>query len=145
MCLNMFLNKKADWQAVLLTYIRYYFGDAVVNDLLNAVQIMENTYPRHLLTHEKATSSLALIDQVDRRLPSHLRESWRWRLLYLRAVIDMESASDPDETGVVSDRQNECFEELVRLYCAENAESAVRPPLRTEKSNNSMQATPNGA
>jgi hypothetical protein len=130
MCLSMFWNKEADWREVLRTYIRYYFGDCVVNDVLQAITMMEEAYPRDERTCEKATGILELIDTVDSRLPASVRNSWRWRLLYLRAVIDMEAASHPDQEGVVSDKQNVCFEELIRLYCAENAESSVRPLQR---------------
>lgn len=129
-CLSLFWNRQADPQNILATYAGYEFGAAAVDDVPAAVSLMEDIYPRDRLDAGKAQEALARLDRAAGRLPARVLDSWRWRILYLRAVIDAESAAHPGREGVVSERQQECFDELVALYCAEDSEWAVTPPGR---------------
>jgi hypothetical protein len=49
----------------------------------------------------------------------------------LRAVIDFEAVTHPGPTGVVSDKQNEAYEELVRLYSAQHSQPSITPIARS--------------
>ena len=61
-----------------------------------------------------------------RKLTPQARQSWRWRQLYLRALLDAELKANG---GKPNARCNEAFAELIKIYHAENANPAVRPPL----------------
>lgn len=69
--------------------------------------------------------TLALLESVDRRLPPAARDSWRWRVLLLRARIDREIARS---RGAPSDALDRAFEELTGLYGATRAVPCLTPP-----------------
>jgi hypothetical protein len=56
-----------------------------------------------------------------------VRRSWRWRILYLRALLDDELSRNQE---VKTDRCEEALEELTRIYYAGKAEFLVQPPSR---------------
>ncbi|HUW31917.1 MAG TPA: hypothetical protein VM223_09920 [Planctomycetota bacterium] len=72
---------------------------------------------------------LRLLDDAERSLPERAARSWRWRVLWLRAALDAET----ERNGRVhSQRCEELFAELVRLYSAEGADEwDVLPPARS--------------
>jgi hypothetical protein len=64
--------------------------------------------------------------QDDAQLTSHARASWRWRILYLRALIDRELVrTDGWFEGPVLQT---AFDELTRIYHSENAARCVHIP-----------------
>ncbi len=56
-----------------------------------------------------------------------MRKAWRWRVLYLRALIDAELAANEFR---ITGRCEDAFEELVGIYHAEQAAFSVSPPTR---------------
>jgi hypothetical protein len=73
-----------------------------------------------------AEEAYATMRKVDATLTPQARKSWRWRQLYLRALLDSELKTNG---GSPNDRCNEAFAELIEIYHAENAIGGVRPPL----------------
>jgi len=73
-----------------------------------------------------AEEAYAAVQRVDAKLTPQARQSWRWRQLYLRALLDAELKANG---GKPNDRCKAAFAELVEIYHAENANPAVRPPL----------------
>ncbi len=73
-----------------------------------------------------AEEAYAIVQRIDAKLTPQARCSWRWRQLYLRALLDSELKTNG---GKPNDRCYEAFSELIRIYHAENANPAVRPPL----------------
>lgn len=65
------------------------------------------------------------MDRVDARLPDGVRQSWRWRVLWLRAALDAELKRNGARPTATSDVY---FDELTRMYHAHNAERPVCPP-----------------
>ncbi|MBT3377614.1 MAG: GNAT family N-acetyltransferase [Lentisphaerae bacterium] len=71
----------------------------------------------------------SLISDIDSRLPKAIRESWRWRLIRLRALIDGELK----KTGMrFNDALDDAFAELAEIYHADPriTRSCVLPPRR---------------
>jgi hypothetical protein len=62
--------------------------------------------------------------QADEQLPPRARASWRWRILYLRALIDDELVNNDSQ---VSPRCEQAAEELTKIYYAQKAALAVSP------------------
>jgi hypothetical protein len=93
-----------------------------------AASLLEANLNAARLTAARAEEALALLAAADRRLPPAVRASWRWRVLYLRAVIDAESARHP---GGMSRARDAAGEELSRLYAAARAGSPVAPRCRS--------------
>ncbi len=73
-----------------------------------------------------AEEAYAAVQRVDAKLTVQARQSWRWRQLYLRTLLDAELKANG---GKPNDRCNAAFAELIKMYHAENANPAIRPPL----------------
>lgn len=73
-----------------------------------------------------AEEAYATMQKVDAKLTPQARNSWRWRQLYLRALLDSELKTNG---GKPNDKCNEAFAELIKIYHVENAPGTVRPPL----------------
>ncbi len=73
-----------------------------------------------------AEQAYATMQEVNARLTPQARTSWRWRQLYLRALLDSELKTNG---GSPTARCNAAFAELIQIYHAENANPHVRPPL----------------
>jgi len=73
-----------------------------------------------------AEDAYTAVQRVDAKLTPQAKKAWRWRQLYLRALLDSELKANG---GKPNDRCKEAFAELIKIYHAENANPAVRPPL----------------
>ena len=73
-----------------------------------------------------AEEAYAAMQRVDGLLTPRAKKAWRWRQLYLRALLDTELKANG---GKPNDRCSDAFAELVKIYHAENASDTVRPPL----------------
>jgi hypothetical protein len=68
--------------------------------------------------------ALSLMTQADKQLPPPVRASWRWRILYLRALVDDELVKNDFR---VSPRCEQALQELTKIYHAQKAILAVSP------------------
>ncbi len=142
---------ETDLSAVVGDYCRCYFGDETVSDMRRLIFLLEGTLPRHrrdengvfddypradrvsvlpqfiLKFPKKCGEALALAEKLREALPSRIAESGRFRLLYLRAVIDAELSS---HGGNLTETIEEAAKELVRISFAERADYAVSPITR---------------
>lgn len=73
-----------------------------------------------------ADEAYEIAERVDARLSPNARRSWRWRVLYLRALLDAELKANG---GKPNHACEQAFQELTRIYFAANAEGPVKPPL----------------
>jgi len=89
--------------------------------------LLERTYPTETRSPDAVRRAHELLEEADARLGERARRSWRWRILYLRALIDHELLVNG---GALSDRCDAALEELIRLYCAEGAGGPVLPRSR---------------
>jgi hypothetical protein len=74
-----------------------------------------------------AGDAYAAVVRVDAKLTPEARHSWRWRVIYLRALLDSELKTNG---GKPNDSCNQAFAELIKIYHAEKANPVVRPPLQ---------------
>lgn len=135
--LNKVISSQFYWDAnktareTVREYIASEFSPGVVEEVLGAVDIMEANHRRRQGRFEKAPLRTAeafdLMRRADGKLAAQARRGWRWRILYLRALID-------DELNRSGGRQSpalrEAFAELIRIYHAENVHTnKVAPPV----------------
>ena len=74
-----------------------------------------------------AAEGYAHLRQADAAMPDWGRQSWRWRILYLRALLDAELKANGGKPTPVC---LEAFRELDRLYfVTDRTETVVRTPL----------------
>ena len=51
-----------------------------------------------------AEQAYEIVQRVDEKLSSQARRSWRWRLLYLRALLDAELKGNDKASTSINDR-----------------------------------------
>ena len=76
---------------------------------------------------KQTAECLALFKQAEAKLPARVQQSWRWRILAIRAAMDDALAKGGPNPSAEYD---ELFEALIGIYHAKNAEEPVLPPSR---------------
>ncbi len=98
-------------------------------DELQGVKLTMNWFPSRGARPQAdpgAEEAYQTVRRIDGLLSPQARKAWRWRQLYLRALLDAELKANG---GSPNTRCNEAFAELIELYHAQNADPCVRPPL----------------
>jgi hypothetical protein len=67
-----------------------------------------------------------VITNCDAEMSTRSKAAWRWRIIFLRAVIDYELFHNG---FLPSKRCMDSYRELIDIYSASNADWAVRPPV----------------
>jgi hypothetical protein len=128
-------------------YIAFEFSPEVVGDVAGVVKTLEQNHhwrwwPGELegvklemdwfpskgavpQADPGAEEAYAVVQRVDGSLTPQARTGWRWRQLYLRALLDAELKQNG---GKPNEACEKAFQELIALYHAENANPAVGPP-----------------
>jgi hypothetical protein len=129
---QLFWKKDTDVKDVLREYIAYEYSPEVVDELLPAIDILEgslttdyNKAQRDKLT-ERVCQAYELVKKADAKLPLQARHSWRWRILYLRALIDCEMFKKGGNLEGTALKR--AFDELTEIYHAENTDAVLKPP-----------------
>jgi len=127
-CASFYRDRNAEALATVREYAACEFSPVHAGRIASAVELLERTYPRQTQSPDDVQSAWREISSIDRELPELAAKSWRWRILYLRALIDRELLNTP--SGPHSDRCDEAFEELTEIYHAHNAGGPDAPPSR---------------
>ena len=135
---QFFWKKETPANSIVDEYVSYEFSPKVVPLVRRAIEILEKNYPRRVenpgkeagpvrfvLEHSSdAEEAFKLMQQADKSLSPQARDSWRWRILYLRALIDSELVRNDYR---VSSRCEEALQELTKIYYAQRALFYVSP------------------
>lgn len=124
-CLQFYWQKSRTAEDIVREYLAFEYSPDVVDDLWEAVRLLEATWLQRGPDSEKA---FALIQKAEAKLTPQAKAAWRWRILYLRGLIDSElfRRNEKMEGSVLKN----AFDELTKLYHAENVHGMpVRPPL----------------
>lgn len=107
-------------------YAAFEFSPEVADEVVGIVTTFERNHLRDNIG-SSAVEALARAEVVDAKLTPEARASWRWRIVYLRALIDAELVRTGGQlTGAAL---RDAFRELTDLYHAANAHSMpIRPP-----------------
>ncbi|RAV16691.1 hypothetical protein [Paenibacillus contaminans] len=145
----------ADYTAeeILEQYIAYEFSHEVVSDVMKLIRFIENNQVTVAYggwaAVEDAEEAYRLANRVDALLPQRAKSSWRWRILYIRALLDkIRYAAVPEGKWPWPQQQNwgpllkgnlqaeEAMKELIQIYhCMIEDDgtyvqhSWVRPPV----------------
>lgn len=97
-------QKDRDWRDILGEYVNYEVSGAVVEDVLRVMELIERN---HVIVYEKKEPDLAaaaecgrLARAIDARLDARGKVAWRWRILYIRAIIDEKRLAYYDANGM---------------------------------------------
>ena len=83
----------------------------------NFLVFLRDASPGLLAERKKQSEkALALAKSIDRQIIPQMKGCWRWRILYLRAVIDNQIYTTHSLHTEAADK---CYEELVRIYHGE--------------------------
>ena len=123
-CLQFYWQKSRAADDILREYLAFEYSPDVVEQLSEAVGLLEKTWIKR---GPNSAEAFALLQKVDAKLTPQAKAAWRWRILYLRGLIDSElfRRNDKMEGPVLKG----AFDELTRIYHVENAHSMpVKPP-----------------
>ena len=137
-------------------YIRFEFGVEDTDDLLRAIQLMEvslvrstertddngsfietngvegrmpeHTYRFRVRFDKPIPEIHRIVTRWNEKLPEGLRTHWKWRLVYLRALIDNELFNNGYVTKN-SEIAQKAYAEMHRISHTENAKFCVHPPM----------------
>lgn len=114
----------------VLEYAAFEYSPDVAIAAAQLIEILEQNHPRNHPSKQigpSAEEAFRLAAWIDGKLSPQARSAWRWRILYLRALIDREMFRSQ---GKLEGRTlKEAFDELTEIYHAQNAHSMpIRPP-----------------
>ena len=113
-------------------YAAAYFSPDVAESIADAVDILERNHKRSNRVRispvpGSTKKALALMNEAKAKLTKEVQQSWRWRILYLRTQIDDILAKTNGRFQ--GEELKQAFDELVRIYHAENVHTnKVAPP-----------------
>ena len=107
-------------------YTAFEFSPDVAADLVEVVRIFERNHSRRAIGAD-AVKAFEWVTKADAAMMPAARSAWRWRIVYLRALIDKELYERKGK--LEGDTLRSAFDELTRIYHAENAHSMpIKPP-----------------
>ena len=113
-------------EEILKEYIGYEYAPAVESEVLTVIGLLEQNHHREKIG-PGAGEAFRLMQAAESRLGPRTRGSWRWRILYLRSLIDREILAH--EGKLRGGTLQAAFDELTRIYHADRAlEGWLRPP-----------------
>jgi hypothetical protein len=146
---QLYWNAGTSTEQTLREYISYEYSPKVADSILKVIKILEQNHhmrwwPGELegikLTQDwfpskgelpqddpEAEEAYNLIRQTDAQLPGWARKSWRWRILYIRAMLDAElkvNGGSPNQECIKG------FKELMSIYhTTEKSDPVIKPPI----------------
>jgi hypothetical protein len=136
--LNKFICARAFWKSgqdlddVLAEYATYYFGERSAEKAVRLFHLLTKTHARHnwrVSNLSEADNAWELARAIDTELPAWARNSWRWRLVYVRAKIDhILKHGEAHEKAVQAELTPLCDEIRAIYHVDSRTLDAVRPP-----------------
>ncbi len=146
---QLYWNGQADVNEIVSEYARYELG---VNDTMSIVKVINTLEQNHHMRwwpgklegiklmldwfpsknskpqdDPGAEEVYRVAQQTSENMPEWAAKSWRWRILYIRTMLDAELKSNG---GTPNEKCYEGFYELLQLYhCNQQTDPVVKPPL----------------
>jgi hypothetical protein len=133
--LQLYWNPEQPTIDTIREYAFFEFSPEVADDVVSIVNTLEKNFRRRGSIGADAIQAYELAQKVDAKLSSDTRKNWRWRILYLRALIDKEMHLT--KGALKGTILKDSFAELTDIYHAENALPGwLIPPKVTDGSGN---------
>lgn len=112
-------------------YASYEFSPDVAEDVVKLVGLFEKNHRRKEIG-PSAEDAFTLASSIDAKLTPQARTAWRWRIVYLRALVDRQLYRTHGK--LEGQTLRDAFRELTAIYHAEHAHSMpIRPPQVKDK------------
>jgi hypothetical protein len=133
---QLYWKKDRNVEDIVREYIAFEYSPKpkVVDDVLAAINILESSLstlfndPKRDKLSESDCHAFDLLKKADAKLTLQAQNSWRWRILYLRAMIDCEMFKNGGKLeGAVLKK---ALDELREIYYADRktTEEVLQPP-----------------
>jgi len=107
-------------------YAAFEYSPAVADDVVKVVETFGKNHRREQIG-PSAQEAFERVKDIEAKLAPQAREAWRWRIVYLRALIDSELLRTQGK--LEGEPLQAAFRELTAIYHAEHAHSMpIRPP-----------------
>jgi hypothetical protein len=127
-------------ESILREYTGYEFSPDVEEEVLETVAILEENHNHYWMINQyfQRSARIAMefpgdahlawqkMQNANEKLSDAAKVSWRWRILYLRALIDAQL--EPTQGFWGNEICERAMEELTEIYHAQNAEYKCAPP-----------------
>ncbi len=140
---GLYSDRFANAQEAMRGYIKAELSSRYADEIMELLNILEETLPRHqrnlvvgdeiqvffeVANPQRIEEAAQKARELDAKLPGRIRKSWRWRIIYLRAMADLELM----KAGFfIREECEKYLEELNQLYCtSEDTYLCVSPPTR---------------
>jgi hypothetical protein len=108
-------------------YVAYEFSPDVVTPVTKAITMLEANHDRKKIG-PGARDAFGLLEESEQKMTAQARKTWRWRILYLRSLIDRELLDTKGQ--LQGETLRRAFQELTAIYHAEKAHSMpIKPPV----------------
>lgn len=137
---QFYWDRKRSAKETLREYVSFEYSPEHADSIMKAIEKMEKNYgmsshkwgigqhDRIKMTAKQNSAAEVnrILEEVDEKLPKHVRDSWRWRLLLLRSRLDKSLHENDGKIDAVA---NEAFGEVEKIQHLENAHFYVHPPV----------------
>ena len=110
-------------------YIAFEYSPRAVQQLASVVEAFEKNHKRDGIGPD-AVAAFEKVQQADAQLTAQAKTAWRWRIFYLRALIDKELFERQGKKEGAA--LKEAFAELTRIYHAEHVHSMPLKPFEVK-------------
>ncbi len=126
-CSQLYWDGQRSTSDIVREYISFEFSPGVVDEVAKAIEILESNHIRKNID-SSAIEAFRLIEQAQQKLTPQVRKSWRWRILFLRTLIDRELLVTNGK--LEGETLKQAFNELTTIYHAEHSHSMpIHPPV----------------
>ena len=126
-CLGFYWDKRTSAEESLKQYVAYEYSPVIVPQMVKAMKMLEANWLLGSLD-DRCLETYGIISDANAKLPSRVQASWRWRIVYLRAVIDRELYMRQGK--LEGDVLRSAFNELTAIYHVEHGHSMpIKPPV----------------
>ena len=91
-CIGYYWDADRTYQDILGEYINYEYSSNTIEEVLELMELIEDNHVGVANGLEpdmtKANRAFMLAEKVDSLLDDRAKNSWRWRILYIRARLD---------------------------------------------------------
>ena len=122
-CAGFYWDPDRKAEDIVREYVSFEFTPDAADDLVEVARIFERNHTRASI-RENALHAFELVRRADALMTPQARKSWRWRIFYLRALIDKELFESKGK--MEGEVLRKAFEELTEIYHAH--ECRFRPP-----------------